>query len=60
MVKVVILGLNGLGIDAKMHMNDQNPILYAWITILSDLEPVVLGKHDMVLVWFLIEIKTIG
>ena len=43
-----------------MHINDQNPILYEWKTTLSNLGPVALGKHDMALVWFLIEIKTIG
>ena len=42
-----------------MHKNDQNPILYEWIKTLSNLGPVALGKHDMVLVWFLIEIKNI-
>ena len=52
MIKVVILGLNGLGIDAKMHINDQNPILNEWKTTLSNLGLVALGKHDMALVWF--------
>ena len=43
-----------------MHTNDQNPNLYEWIITLSNLGPVALRKHDMALVWFLIEIKTIG
>ena len=50
--KVVILGLRQIGINEKMHMNDQNPILYEWKTTLSDLRPVSLNKKDMVLVWF--------
>ena len=44
MVKVVILGLNGLGIDAKMHMNDQSITLYKWMMTLNDLGPIALGK----------------
>ena len=43
-----------------MHINDQNPILDEWKTILNNRGPVALGKHDMALVWFLIEMKTIG
>ena len=41
---------SGLGIDEKMHMNNQDPTLYEWITYLNDLEPIALGKNDMVLV----------
>ena len=33
-----------------MHMKDQNPTLYEWITTLNDLEPIALGKNDMLLV----------
>ena len=43
-----------------MYINDQNTILYEWKTTLSNRGPVALGRHDMALVWFLIEIKTIG
>ena len=43
-----------------MNINDQNPILNKCKTTLSNLGPVALGKHEMALVWFLIEIKTIG
>ena len=34
-----------LGIDEKMHMEDQKPILYEWTTTLNNLEPVALGKR---------------
>ena len=44
----------------KMHINDQNPTLYEWKTTLSNLGPVSLGKHDMILVWFWQKLKTIG
>ena len=36
-----------------MHVNDQSPTLYEWITALNDLDSVALGKNDMALVQFI-------